>query len=61
MSDLPDVAPPVTDEGSSNEMLSMLPAVVRVPEELRGWRYLYCYMKSVAGEYSRSVCVDLQE
>ena len=36
-------------------------AVVRVPEELRGWRYLYCYMKSVAGEYSRSVCVDLQE
>ena len=35
-------------------------AVVRVPEELRGWRYLYCYMKSVAGEYSRSVCVDLQ-
>ena len=36
-------------------------AVVRVPEELRGWRYLYCYMKSIAGEYSRSVCVDLQE
>ena len=35
-------------------------AVVRVPEELRGWRYLYCYMKSVAGEYSRSVCVNLQ-
>lgn len=35
-------------------------AVVRVPEELRGWRYLYCFMKSVAGEYSRSVCVDLQ-
>ena len=36
-------------------------AVVRVPEELRGWRYLYCFMKSIAGEYSRSVCVDLQE
>lgn len=35
-------------------------AVVRVPEELRGWRYLYCYMMSVAGEYSRSVCMDLQ-
>ena len=35
-------------------------AVVRVPEELRGWRYLYCFMKSIAGEYSRSVCVDLQ-
>ena len=34
-------------------------AVVRVPEEWRGWRYLYCFMVSMDGEFSPSVCMDL--
>ncbi len=34
-------------------------AVVRVPEEWRGWRYLYCFMVSMDGEFSPSVCIDL--
>lgn len=34
-------------------------AVVRVPEEWREWRYLYCFMVSMDGEFSPSVCIDL--
>ena len=36
-------------------------AVLRVPEELRGWRYLYCFMRSAAGDCSPSVCLDLKD
>lgn len=36
-------------------------AVLRVPEELRGWRYLYCFMRSRTGDFSPSVCVDLKD
>ena len=28
-------------------------------EEWRGWRYLYCFMVSMDGEFSPSVCIDL--
>lgn len=36
-------------------------AALRVPEELRGWRYLYCFMRSRTGDFSPSVCVDLKD
>ena len=48
-------------EGGEGGMRGEGRGVLRVPEELRGWQYLYCFMRSRTGDFSPSVCVDLKD